>query len=327
MKNFFCFVVLVIFLYVSGMAQAFTVKGEESVPPAPAVTKNQLDSLRDELKSLTKGTRLATSSASKDAGLAAKNSNDAKAMAEAAKFAAEATKGAVEANTKAFVTLENTIGDGNKAITANAEATKMVAGSMATVVAATSQSGDAIKANTALLAIAIFIAMVFGCIIIIAVVRSPRTIINAVSKNSIETVRSLNNATDALEKLESECEKRNVKMGLRIAMISEEAAKLIKELEPIRINFDIGGKKVVYTPSIVDGAYKSLYVPIDAEASSDPSKTTRFVYKDVARLRSSVKKVMTEFLAGGFEDATDPHQVMQKEVIRFAQATDELSIA
>lgn len=108
--------------------------------------------------------------------------------------------------------------------------------------------------------------------------------------------------------------------------VPAKTAELVKKLEPIVLTFDIAGKKITYNPPIKDGSYVGLFVPSTATMSNNPAETTRFVHSNVTKLKSSVNGVLTDFMAGKFDDPTNSHSVMQKEVVRFALATGELNI-
>lgn len=111
----------------------------------------------------------------------------------------------------------------------------------------------------------------------------------------------------------------------QVKMVPTDTAKLVKQWEPITIDFEVLGYKVFYTPP-VNGGYLSLYVPkVGKEEISDPSRIPRLSCDTRGKLFNSTLGVMTAFLDKKYE-GSDVHSRQQKEVIRFTLATKELRI-
>gem|GEM_PF-5821744 len=116
--------------------------------------------------------------------------------------------------------------------------------------------------------------------------------------------------------ISSSVEKKVDAIATSVKNIPNETAGLVKRVEAYAISIpDVRGKSVSFKPEIVDGMYKSLYVPKTVSGEvADPKKIVRVPMTDKGRLYRSTNDVIADYLDGAF-DGDDPHSVQQKKII------------
>lgn len=293
-KNIVVFLVAV-FVIFSGTAWSLESKGSTEIGSATPSSATLQRDLADAMRNATKGVVGSASAAKKAAEKAEKNSAGILGVVNGIAPDVKIINEATDRVEKKVGSLENSlakVGENLSLTNANVVETAKI----------TVENGKAIN----------WLGSVLGVLIVLGLV---------------VVVVLLRNGQNGLASDISRLSGNIAGIAVDVSRIPDETAKLVKQLKPVTLTFEVLGKEVTYTPAIVDGVtYRSLYVPKDAEVSANPADTVRFSHVSVDKIRNSGKKVVKDYLSGGF-NGTDDHSKMQNEVVRFALATKELVIA
>ncbi len=161
--------------------------------------------------------------------------------------------------------------------------------------------------------LAVVIAII-GCLIAIFGKKTEKTVIqeSAIKNQDLQTMER--NILQSIE--DHHVDTRNM------------VIKGVKEKEPITVDFEICGRKVYYTPTIVNNMYISLYVPKQqSEEVDDPAKIIRLPQETRGKIYKSTLSVMADFFEeedGKKPSSDDGYSRNQLKVVLLAKSQKQL---
>lgn len=112
----------------------------------------------------------------------------------------------------------------------------------------------------------------------------------------------------------------------RVSAVSATTVSLLKELESFTETFTIASHEVTITAIPVDGGYPTLYVPkLFSTEIANPTEITTKKAHTRGEFCADTISIMKKYLTGGFNGA-DGYSLNQKKVIEYAIGNGNLSI-
>jgi len=241
----------------AGGSASATTKVGEAVPPAPQMTRKQLEELRDELRGVTKGARSAANSASKDAG---------RAVILAGEIKAE-----MGAQTKALADLGTAVSNGNKLIVANNELGDKIMRRTEVISDNVTENGTTSKFIGWCLGLVLMIG--FGVVI---------TMLTRVLAGGDRTRQDVNYTARSLNEMANS--------------LPGNIAEAVKQPDALTLdNLEVGGRKFLYKVPVVKRKYVSIEVlPVTTILRTRDVPRASFLNED--EVKESVIRTLTAFV-------------------------------